>query len=141
MIATCPAPPTPPPASGSLIRGQALPLAGDPRLGTAEIATAAGCGKNVLNRDLPEKDDLVLAHLQRFAEQIDGSMEAAVDGARGDPARALVAVVRQVARVATRGFRGCPFRNYLRERRTVRRAGPVRAKGIRAPQAGRPARG
>ena len=87
-------------------------------VGMAEIMTAAGCGKNVLYRHFPSKDDLVLAYLQRFAEQIDGSMDAAVEGLEEIPRAALVAVVREVAdRVTTRGFRGCPFRNYLREMR------------------------
>lgn len=87
-------------------------------VGMAEIVTAAGCGKNVLYRHFPSKDELVLAYLQRVAEQIDASMEAAVAGLDDIPRAALVAVVREVAdRVTSRGYRGCPFRNYLREMR------------------------
>ena len=87
-------------------------------VGMAEIMTAAGCGKNVLYRHFPSKDDLVLASLQRFAEQINGSMDAALEGLDKIPSAALVAITREVAdRVTARGFRGCPFRNYLREMR------------------------
>jgi len=87
-------------------------------VGMAEIMTAAGCGKNVLYRYFPSKDELVLASLQRFAEQINGSMDAALEGLDTIPSAALVAITREVAdRVTARGFRGCPFRNYLREMR------------------------
>lgn len=87
-------------------------------VGMAEIVTAAGCGKNSLYRHFPSKDDLVLAYLQQLAEQLDASMEAAVAGLGKMPSAALVAIAREVAdRVAARGFRGCPFRNYLREMR------------------------
>ena len=87
-------------------------------VGMAEIVTAAGCGKSVLYRHFPSKDLLVLAYLQRAAEQIDGSMDAALDGLDKIPSAGLVAITREVAdRVTTRGYRGCPFRNYLREMR------------------------
>jgi AcrR family transcriptional regulator len=87
-------------------------------VGMAEIVAAAGCGKNVLYRHYPSKDDLVLAYLQHLAEQLDDSMDAAVAGLEKMPSAALVAITREVAdRVAARGFRGCPFRNYLREMR------------------------
>ena len=87
-------------------------------VGMAEIMTAAGCGKNVLYRYFPSKDELVLASLQRFAEQINGSMDAALEGLDKIPSAALVAITREVAdRVTAHGFRGCPFRNYLREMR------------------------
>jgi AcrR family transcriptional regulator len=87
-------------------------------VGMAEIVAAAGCGKNVLYRHFPSKDELVLAYLQRAAEQLDGSMDAAVEGLDEIPRAAIVALVREVAdRVTARGYRGCPFRNYLREMR------------------------
>jgi AcrR family transcriptional regulator len=87
-------------------------------VGMAEIVAAAGCGKNVLYRHFPGKDQLVLAYLQRFAERLDGSMDRVVEGLERVPSAALVAVTREVAdRVAAPEFRGCPFRNYLREMR------------------------
>ncbi|MFC6345612.1 TetR/AcrR family transcriptional regulator, partial [Nocardioides hankookensis] len=77
-------------------------------VGMAEIVAAAGCGKNVLYRHFPSKDELVLAYLHRAAEQLDGSMDAAVAGLDEIPRAALVAVVREVAdRVTARGYRGC----------------------------------
>lgn len=92
-------------------------------VGMAEIVTAAGCGKNVLYRHFPSKDDLVLAYLHRFAAELDGSMDEALAGLDGIPSAALVAIAREIAdRVAARGYRGCPFRNYLREMRDPRDA-------------------
>ncbi|WP_028645610.1 TetR/AcrR family transcriptional regulator [Nocardioides sp. URHA0020] len=87
-------------------------------VGMAEIVTAAGCGKNVLYRHFASKDELVLAYLQRVAGQLDPAMDAAVAGLDTMPSAALVAITREVAdRATARGFRGCPFRNYLREMR------------------------
>jgi AcrR family transcriptional regulator len=84
----------------------------------AQIVGAAGCGKNVLYRHFPSKDELVLAYLRRMADRLDPAMDAAVEGLDKIPSAALVAITREVAdRVTARGFRGCPFRNYLREMR------------------------
>jgi AcrR family transcriptional regulator len=88
-------------------------------VGTAEVVRAAGTGKNVLYRHFPGKDELVLAYLHRFAERLDASTAAALDGLEGGPA--LAALAGLVAeRVAESGYRGCPFRNYLREMRDTR---------------------
>jgi len=87
-------------------------------VGMAEIVTAAGCGKNVLYRHFPSKDELVLAYLQRMADRLDPAMDQALVGLDKMPSAALVAITREVAdRATARGFRGCPFRNYLREMR------------------------
>ena len=87
-------------------------------VGMAEIVAAAGTGKNVLYRHFPSKDKLVLAYLQRMAERLDATMDEAVAGLEGVPSGALVAVIRQVADwVTDPAYRGCPFRNYLREMR------------------------
>ncbi|WP_426244929.1 TetR/AcrR family transcriptional regulator [Nocardioides sp. LHG3406-4] len=89
-------------------------------VGLAEIIAAAGCGKNVLYRYFPGKDELVRAYLERFAERLGPEMDAAVAGLERAPAAALVAVARHVAdQVAAPDFRGCPFRNYLREMRDL----------------------
>ena len=72
----------------------------------------------MLYRHFPSKDELVLAYLQRFAEQLDGRWTRPSRGSTRCPSAALVAITREVAdRVTARGFRGCPFRNYLREMR------------------------
>jgi AcrR family transcriptional regulator len=89
-------------------------------VGMAEIVAAAGTGKNVLYRYFPSKDELVLAYLQRFALDLDATMDGAVEGLERVPSAALVAITRQVADwVTAPEFRGCPFRNYLREMRDV----------------------
>jgi AcrR family transcriptional regulator len=87
-------------------------------VGMAEIVAAAGCGKNVLYRHFPGKGELVLAYLQRMAASLDATMDDAVAGLERVPSGALVAVTRQVADwVTAPEYRGCPFRNYLREMR------------------------
>ena len=91
---------------------------GVPSVGLAEVVAEAGTGKNVLYRHFPGKDELVLAYLESFAERLDAGMEAAVSGL--PPDQALVALARHVAAlVSRRGYRGCPFRNYLRETRDL----------------------
>jgi AcrR family transcriptional regulator len=88
-------------------------------VGMAELVEAAGTGKNVLYRHFPGKDDLVLAYLEQFAERLNTQMDEATAGL--PPEEALVALARHVAGlVAHRGYRGCPFRNYLRESRDTK---------------------
>jgi AcrR family transcriptional regulator len=88
-------------------------------VGMAEVADAAGTGKNALYRSFPSKDDLVLAYLQRFAVRITSAREAALDGL--PPGEALVELARHTAGLVTRrSYRGCPFRNYLRESHDTR---------------------
>ncbi len=88
-------------------------------VGMAEVVAAAGTGKNVLYRHFPGKDELVLAYLEESAKLLDAAMDAAV--ADLPPDEALVAVARQVAHQASRrGYRGCPFRNYVRETRDTK---------------------
>jgi AcrR family transcriptional regulator len=100
------------------VAGQLFYSRGIRAVGMAEIIGAAECGKNVLYRHFASKDELVLAYLERYAEQLDASMDMALDGLGEIPSAALVAIIREVAdRVTARGFRGCPFRNYLREMR------------------------
>jgi AcrR family transcriptional regulator len=85
----------------------------------SELVEAAGTGKNVLYRHFAGKDELVLAYLQDFAERLDVRTDDATAGL--PPDEALVAVARHVAGlVSHRAFRGCPFRNYLRETRDTR---------------------
>jgi AcrR family transcriptional regulator len=85
-------------------------------VGMNELVAAAGTGKNVLYRHFPGKDELVLAYLQRFAEKLDAQVDDAVAGL--EPREALVALADHVSGlVSHRGYRGCPFRNYLRETR------------------------
>jgi AcrR family transcriptional regulator len=88
-------------------------------VGLAEVIEEAGTGKNVLYRHFPGKEELVLAYLEDFAERLDASTDEALAGLAGGAG--LVALAEQVAeRVSHRGYRGCPFRNYLREMRDTR---------------------
>ncbi|ODU01784.1 MAG: hypothetical protein ABS81_19775 [Pseudonocardia sp. SCN 72-86] len=85
-------------------------------VGTAQVVEAAGCGKNLLYTHFPSKGDLVAAYLHRFRATREASLEAALAGAGDDPARQLVALVREVAdRVAGPSYRGCALRNFLAE--------------------------
>ncbi|WP_193607379.1 TetR/AcrR family transcriptional regulator [Nocardioides lijunqiniae] len=85
-------------------------------VGLAEIVAAAGCGKNALYRHFPSKEALVLAYLREMATRLDATMDGALAGLDRVPSAALVALTRQVADwVADPGYRGCPFRSYLRE--------------------------
>jgi AcrR family transcriptional regulator len=88
-------------------------------VGMNELVEAAGTGKNALYRHFPSKDALVLAYLQDFAERLDARTDAATESL--PPDAALVALASHVAGlVSHRSFRGCPFRNYLRETRDTR---------------------
>lgn len=85
-------------------------------VGTAQVAAAAGCGKNVLYREFPSKDDLVRAYLEDFVDARRRSQDRDLAGLADDPATALVALTRNAAeRVAHPRFQGCALRNYLRE--------------------------
>ena len=100
------------------VAGRLFYVRGIRAVGLAEIVTAAGCGKNVLYRHFATKDELVLAYLHAMADRLDPAMEQAVAGLARVPSGALVAVAREVAaQVVAPEFRGCPFRNYLREMR------------------------
>lgn len=88
-------------------------------VGIAEVVEEAGTGRNVLYRHFPSKDDLVLAYLRRMADRLDETAAEALadrDGVEG--LRALAVLVRD--RVMARGYRGCPFRNYIWEMRDTR---------------------
>jgi AcrR family transcriptional regulator len=83
-------------------------------VGMQQIIDECGCGKNLLYREFPSKDDLVVAYLERCQEQWTETMDDATRPyeQRGDAAGQLVAMVRvAVQQVAPRDFRGCPFRN------------------------------
>ena len=88
-------------------------------VGMNELVEAAGTGKNVLYRHFPGKDELVMAYLERFAERLDRQLDEAT--ADLPPAEKLVATAQHLAHLAShRSYRGCPFRNYLRETRDTK---------------------
>jgi AcrR family transcriptional regulator len=81
-------------------------------VGLQRIIDECGCGKNLLYREFANKDDLVVAHLQRCRQEWQAIVDEAAREAESDPARQLVALVRAVVGQASQdGFRGCPLRN------------------------------
>lgn len=85
-------------------------------VGMQRIVDECGCGKNLLYREFPSKDDLVLAHLARLRATWLAQVEEATAPLAGDPAAQLVAITGLAARqVAAADYRGCAFRNCFTE--------------------------
>ena len=79
-------------------------------VGVQEVIDACGCGKNLLYREFPSKDDLHLAYLQRQRQEWEVKFAATIEPHIGDPTRQLLAVVRcAVDETADPEFHGCPF--------------------------------
>ncbi|HEV2778874.1 MAG TPA: TetR/AcrR family transcriptional regulator [Actinophytocola sp.] len=85
-------------------------------VGLQQIIDEFGCGKNLLYREFPSKDDLVVAYLQARTREWEQRVESAIRPLDGDPGAQLVAIVRDAADKATvAGTRGCPLRNAFAE--------------------------
>jgi AcrR family transcriptional regulator len=85
-------------------------------VGLQQIIETYGCGKNLLYREFASKDDLIVAYLRRCQADWNRTVETALGAHEGDPAGALVALVRSVAESAVcSGARGCPLRNTFAE--------------------------
>ncbi|MFD7291896.1 TetR/AcrR family transcriptional regulator [Streptomyces sp. NPDC059897] len=77
-------------------------------VGMQQIIGEAGCGKQLLYREFPSKDHLVVAYLERSAEAWDRIVAGVCTAAA--PEDRLVELVRAVRGMAPNA-RGCPLRN------------------------------
>ncbi|MFJ6673468.1 TetR/AcrR family transcriptional regulator [Actinosynnema sp. NPDC091369] len=85
-------------------------------IGMQRIIDECGCGKSLLYREFPSKDDLVIAHLARLRTSWRDQVEAVTAPLAGDPAAQLAAVAGLAAdQVAAADYRGCAFRNCVTE--------------------------
>jgi AcrR family transcriptional regulator len=81
-------------------------------VGMQQIVDDYGCGKAMLYREFPTKDDLVVAYLERVTSMWVDLREQIVRQWPDDPAAQMVAVVSLTAEIVTApGYRGCPVRN------------------------------
>jgi AcrR family transcriptional regulator len=81
-------------------------------VGLQQVIDEYGCGKNLLYREFPSKDELVVAWLERCHAEWEARIDAVTESMRGDPVGQLVAIVADAAETAASpGFRGCAIRN------------------------------
>ncbi|MDN4613870.1 TetR/AcrR family transcriptional regulator [Leifsonia sp. F6_8S_P_1B] len=91
-----------------------------------KVIEKAGTTKVTFYRHFKSKDDLVVAHLERRAEQERAGIAGAREAAAGDPDRTFQLIAQQLGTMACeQGFRGCPFINAAAEYPDP--ASPVRA--------------
>lgn len=80
------------------------------------VIERAGTTKVTFYRHFKSKDDLVVAHLERRAQQEREGIGAAVEHADGDPDRTFQLIAGALGTMACEpGFRGCPFINAAAE--------------------------
>lgn len=81
-------------------------------VGMQRVIDECQCGKKLLYRDFPSKDDLVLAYLERMRQRWQRTLEAELAEHPDDPVEQVLCVVRAVGRdIDQPGYRGCAFLN------------------------------
>jgi len=81
-----------------------------------KVIERAGTTKVTFYRHFKSKDELVVAHLERRAQQERDGITGAIAHAEGDPDRAFQLIAEQLGIIACEpGFRGCPFINAAAE--------------------------
>ena len=80
------------------------------------VIERAGTTKVTFYRHFKSKDDLVVAHLERRAQQERDGVGGAMEHADGDPDRTFELIAAGLGTMACEpGFRGCPFINAAAE--------------------------
>jgi AcrR family transcriptional regulator len=80
-------------------------------VGLQQVIDQCGCGKNLLYREFPSKDDLVVAWLDRCRAEAEVAFDTATESL-DDPRAQLLEVVRTIAGdTVVPGFQGCAIRN------------------------------
>jgi AcrR family transcriptional regulator len=81
-----------------------------------KVIERAGTTKVTFYRHFKSKDDLVVAHLERRAQQERDGIIGAITAADGQPDRVFQLIAEQLGTLACLpGFRGCPFINAAAE--------------------------
>jgi len=81
-------------------------------VGMQQIIDEFGCGKAMLYREFPTKDDLVVAYLERYTRTFARVRELVAEQRPGDPAGQLIMIISWTAEeVMAPGYRGCPAHN------------------------------
>jgi AcrR family transcriptional regulator len=81
-------------------------------VGLQRIIDECGCGKNLLYREFPSKDDLIAAYLDRCESDYNAAIENVIATHDGDPEEQVIAIFQWIAdQTGKKGFRGCSFQN------------------------------
>ncbi|NYH77563.1 AcrR family transcriptional regulator [Actinopolyspora biskrensis] len=82
-------------------------------VGLQRVIDEVGCGKYMLYREFPSKDDLIVAYLRRSCQYWDQTLDS-TRATTTRPEEQLIELVRTVSRQVP-GTRGCPLRNTYAE--------------------------
>jgi AcrR family transcriptional regulator len=81
-------------------------------VGMQRVIDECGCGKSLLYREFPSKDDLVAAYLERMRQTWLTTLQAELSKHPGNAREQIIDVVRAVGKdVGNPGYHGCAFLN------------------------------